>query len=97
MQVIIPVAGKGTRMRPHTHTTAKPLMHVAGKTVLQHILDRLKNLPITEVIFVTGHLGKQFDSLKLPWPTRTNGTARHCTRNSNGAAVRARASAHHFC
>jgi glucose-1-phosphate thymidylyltransferase len=64
MQVIIPVAGKGTRLRPHTHTTAKPLLHVAGKTVLQHILDKLEGLDISEIIFITGHLGDQFENLK---------------------------------
>ena len=61
MKVIIPLAGKGTRLRPHTHTKAKPLMHVAGKPVLAHILDQLKKqIPdIEEVIFITGYLGEQ--------------------------------------
>jgi len=60
MQVIIPVAGKGTRLRPHTHTKAKPLVHVAGKPVLAHILDSIKdNKNISEVIFITGYLGNQ--------------------------------------
>jgi glucose-1-phosphate thymidylyltransferase len=70
MYVIIPVAGKGTRLRPHTHTTAKPLVHVAGKSVLQHILDRLSGLPIDELILITGHLGEQFKELKAPYPIR---------------------------
>ena len=67
MQVIIPVAGKGSRLRPHTHTTAKPLLHVAGKPVLQHILDRLEGLPVSEIIFVTGHLGEQFKNLNTKY------------------------------
>jgi glucose-1-phosphate thymidylyltransferase len=71
MQVIIPVAGKGTRLRPHTHTTAKPLLHVAGKPVLQHILDRLEGLPITNIIFITGHLAEQFTDIKCKYPTIT--------------------------
>jgi glucose-1-phosphate thymidylyltransferase len=71
MQVIIPVAGKGTRLRPHTHTLAKPLMHVAGKPVLQHILDTLEGLPITNIIMITGHLSEQFDSLKTKYPIVT--------------------------
>ncbi len=81
MYVVIPVAGKGTRLRPHTHTTAKPLVHVAGKPVLQHILDRLAGLQIDELILITGHLGNQFKDLKLPYPVRMieqveqNGTA----------------------
>jgi glucose-1-phosphate thymidylyltransferase len=42
MQVIIPLAGEGTRMRPHTHTKPKPLIEFAGKSCLSHILDELK-------------------------------------------------------
>ncbi len=62
VKVIIPTAGLGARLRPHTHTTAKPLLHVAGKPVLGHILDNLvKQLDIDEVIFVTGHLGEQIE------------------------------------
>ena len=63
MKVIIPLAGKGTRLRPHTHTKAKPLVHVAGKPVLAHILDQvIKQISdIEEVIFITGHLGEQIE------------------------------------
>ena len=62
MQVIIPLAGKGTRMRPHTHTKAKPLFSIAGKPVLAHILDDLKKFDfISEIIFVTGYLGHQIE------------------------------------
>ena len=59
MQVIIPLAGKGTRLLPHTHTRAKPLCYLAGKPVLGHILDSMKKLPVEEIIFITGHLGSQ--------------------------------------
>jgi glucose-1-phosphate thymidylyltransferase len=52
MRVIIPMAGKGTRLRPHTHTKPKPLMFVAGKPVLGHILDGIKHLDIQEAIFI---------------------------------------------
>ena len=40
-RAIIPVAGVGTRLRPHTHTMPKALIHVAGKPILAHILDDL--------------------------------------------------------
>ncbi len=61
MQVIIPVAGKGTRMRPHTHTTPKPLLHVAGKPVIDYILDDLEELDfVSSIVFITGHLGDKF-------------------------------------
>ncbi|MSP12487.1 MAG: nucleotidyltransferase [Chloroflexi bacterium] len=59
MNVIIPLAGRGTRLRPHTHTKPKPLVNVAGKTVLGHILDSLKGLPIDEMVFIVGYLGDQ--------------------------------------
>jgi glucose-1-phosphate thymidylyltransferase len=59
MQVILPVAGLGTRLRPHTWSRPKPLVAVAGKTILDHVLDRLSTLPVERVVFVTGYLGEQ--------------------------------------
>ena len=59
MKVIIPVAGIGTRLRPHTHTAPKGLLHVAGKPILGHILDRLKKLDVSEIIFIIGFLGEK--------------------------------------
>jgi glucose-1-phosphate thymidylyltransferase len=59
MRIIIPMAGLGTRLRPHTHTKPKPLLQVAGKTVLDHVLDRLEGLHIEEVVFIVGHLADQ--------------------------------------
>lgn len=61
MKIILPVAGKGTRLRPHTHTKAKSLVHVAGKTVLEHILSRLLELPEPEFIFITDENGGQIE------------------------------------
>ena len=49
MKAIIPLAGRGTRLRPHTHRTPKPLMKVAGKPVMSYILDDLRELGITEI------------------------------------------------
>lgn len=59
MQVVIPVAGLGTRLRPHTHTRPKPLVTVAGKPVLGHILDKLVGLDIERMVFIVGYLGEQ--------------------------------------
>jgi glucose-1-phosphate thymidylyltransferase len=53
------VAGKGTRLRPHTHTKAKSLVHVAGKTVLEHIISRLLPLNAEELIFIIDENGGQ--------------------------------------
>ena len=62
MKIILPVAGKGTRLRPHTHTKAKSLVHVAGKTVLEHIVSRLIPLQADEFIFITDDNGGQISS-----------------------------------
>lgn len=62
MKVILPVAGKGTRLRPHTHTKAKSLVHVAGKTVLEHIIDRLDSLNVSEYLFITDENGQQIEN-----------------------------------
>lgn len=61
MQVIIPLAGKGTRLRPHTHLVPKPLMKVAGRPVMDWVMDRLRGLPVEELIFITGHLRDQVE------------------------------------
>ncbi len=57
MKVIIPLAGKGTRLRPHTHLVPKPLLKIAGKPVVQYVVEDLKKLGgVEEVIYITGHL-----------------------------------------
>lgn len=57
MKVIIPLAGKGTRLRPHTHVTPKPMLRVAGKPVMQYVLDDVKKLPgVEQIVYITGHL-----------------------------------------
>lgn len=73
MQVIIPLAGKGTRLRPHTHLTPKPLLKVAGRPVMDWVMDRLEGLPIEELIFITGHLKGQVEHYartRYRWPSR---------------------------
>ena len=62
MQVIIPLAGKGTRLRPHTHLVPKPLLKVAGRPVMDWVMDRLEGLDVTELIFITGHLKEQVEA-----------------------------------
>lgn len=62
MQVIIPLAGKGTRMRPHTYLTPKPMLKVAGRPVIDWVMDRLAGLTVDELIFITGHLKGQVES-----------------------------------
>jgi len=62
MKAVIPVAGKGTRLRPHTHHTPKPLLRVAGKPVLAYILDDLVELGVEEVVFIVGHLREAIET-----------------------------------
>ena len=58
MQIVIPLAGFGKRLRPHTFTKPKPLINVAGKPVLGHVLDTFAALDdVEEIIFIVGHLG----------------------------------------
>jgi glucose-1-phosphate thymidylyltransferase len=62
MKVIIPLAGKGTRLRPHTHLTPKPMMKVAGKPVMSYVLDELKKLGnVEQIIYITGHLKEKVE------------------------------------
>ena len=56
---IIPVAGLGTRLRPHTLARPKVLLHVAGKPILAHILDELTAAGVRRVVLVVGYLGDQ--------------------------------------
>jgi len=56
MKAIIPVAGKGTRLRPHTLTTPKPLLKVGGSPVMSYILDDLLELGVDEIVFIVGYL-----------------------------------------
>lgn len=62
MQVIIPLAGKGTRLRPHTHLVPKPLIKVAGRPVMDWVMETLEAAGITELLFITGHLKEQVEA-----------------------------------
>ena len=69
MKVILPVAGKGTRLRPHTFTKPKSLVRVAGKTVLQHVIEGLSSIKVEEYIIITdenGHIIKDYISEHYP-------------------------------
>jgi len=54
MKVVVPAAGQGTRLYPQTHTKPKPMVRVAGKPILGHILDDVVASPVQEVVIVVG-------------------------------------------
>jgi glucose-1-phosphate thymidylyltransferase len=59
MKAIIPLAGKGTRLRPHTYRTPKPLLRVGGRPVMSYILDDLQALGVRETVLIVGYLADE--------------------------------------
>ena len=59
LRVVIPAAGEGRRLKPHTHTTPKVLLSVAGKPIIGHIMDRLLDINPGEVVVIVGNQGAQ--------------------------------------
>jgi glucose-1-phosphate thymidylyltransferase len=69
MRAVIPVAGIGTRLKPHTYSTPKVLLNVGGKPILGHILDKLLEEGLTKSTFIIGYLGemiKEYVELEYP-------------------------------
>lgn len=62
MQAILPLAGKGTRLRPHTHTRPKPLLRVGNRPVLDRVLDLLQEAGVDEIIGIMGHLSGSIEA-----------------------------------
>lgn len=72
MKAIIPVAGAGAKLRPHTYTQPKALIPIAGKTILSFIVDQLHEVGITEFIFIVGYLGEKIqDYVQTTYPHLT--------------------------
>ena len=61
MKVIIPLAGKGTRLLPLTRHVPKPLIRVAGRPVMDYVMDMLDGLDVEELVLITGHLKDQVE------------------------------------
>jgi glucose-1-phosphate thymidylyltransferase len=65
MKIIIPMAGKGSRLRPHTLTVPKPLVSVAGKSIVQRLVEDISKAykgTITEVAFIVGAFGEEIEN-----------------------------------
>ena len=72
MKAIIPVAGAGTKLRPHTYTQPKALIPLAGKTILSIIVDQLLEAGIHEFVFIVGYLGEKIqDYVREKYPQLT--------------------------
>ncbi len=70
MKAIIPVAGVGSRLRPHTHTQPKSLVPVADNTIIGHIIDKLLEAGIQDFVFIIGYLGEKVESyVRGKYPT----------------------------
>jgi len=88
VKVIIPLAGKGARLRPHTHVTPKPLLRVADKPVMSYILDDLRDLGVDEAIFITGHLKEKVEQyVRTEYPEFRAHFVEQAEQNGTAGAV----------
>ena len=88
MKAIIPVAGAGAKLRPHTYTQPKALIPIAGKTILSFIVDQLHNAGINEFIFIVGYLGEKIQEyVKQTYPHLQCHFVQQSERQGTGHAV----------
>ena len=89
MKAIIPVAGAGTKLRPHSYTQPKALIPLAGKTVLSIIIDQLREAGINEFIFIVGYLGDKIqDHVKQKFPDLKAHYVHQVDRQGVGHAIK---------
>lgn len=89
MKAIIPVAGAGTKLRPHTYTQPKALIPIAGKTILSFIVDQLQEAGVKEYIFIVGYLGEKIhDYVCNAYPHLTTHFVYQNDRQGTGHAVK---------
>ncbi|KYP15843.1 sugar phosphate nucleotidyltransferase [Flavihumibacter sp. CACIAM 22H1] len=88
MKAIIPVAGAGTKLRPHTYTQPKALIPLAGKTILGIIVDQLVEAGVHEFIFIVGYLGDKIqDFVEEKYPHLTTHFVHQHERMGIGHAI----------
>lgn len=88
MKAIIPVAGAGTKLRPHTYTQPKALIPLAGKTILSIIIDQLRDAGITDFIFIIGYLGDKIrDYVEANYPDLKTDFVTQNERQGTGHAI----------
>ncbi len=91
MKAIIPVAGAGVKLRPHTYTQHKALIPLAGKPLLSHIIDDLAGNGVKSFVFIIGYLGEKIQQfVQSSYPkidaTFINQTERNGTAHAIGLA-----------
>jgi len=79
MKIIVPMAGRGSRLRPHTLTVPKPLIPIAGKPIVQRLVEditKVVNAKVDEIAFIIGDFGKEVeqDLLKIASDLGAKGT-----------------------
>jgi glucose-1-phosphate thymidylyltransferase len=88
MKAIIPVAGAGAKLRPHTYTQPKALIPIAGKTILSYIVEQLNAGGITEFIFILGYLGEKIQEyVTATYPHLTTHFVYQNDRQGTGHAI----------
>jgi glucose-1-phosphate thymidylyltransferase len=88
MKAIIPVAGVGTKLRPHTYTQPKALIPLAGKTILSITIDQLSEAGITDFIFIIGYLGEKIqDYVTQHYPNLNCHFVTQSERHGTGYAI----------
>lgn len=88
MKAIIPVAGVGTKLRPHSYTHPKALIPLAGKTVLSIIVDQLREAGVQDFIFIVGYFGKKIeDYVRQMYPDLTVHFVHQADRQGVGHAI----------
>lgn len=88
MKAIIPVAGAGTKLRPHTYTQPKALIPLAGKTILSIIVDQLRDAGIQDFVFIVGYLGDKIkDYVREKYPELKVNFVQQADRYGIGHAI----------
>ena len=65
MKIIVPMAGRGSRLRPHTLTIPKPLIPIAGKPIVQRLVEDITKVcgePVDEIAFIIGDFGTEVEN-----------------------------------
>jgi glucose-1-phosphate thymidylyltransferase len=88
VKAVIPVAGKGTRLRPHTHTIPKPLVNVAGKPILGHIIEALCAAGVRQMAFVVDRRGDSIpEFVRQSYPDIDSEFVEQATADGLGGAI----------